>query len=177
MFTVTVSGLEEAVARLSRSPTGLDRAIRSAVRRTLRGAKKDAGSKAAARYLVGAGEVLRTIKLSQSGFSGSMTSSGARNPLKKFRINPRTRLRRPPAGGVFAQVLRSGGGGMIRRGFLQRSGGVFERVGKPRFPIRQLRSVAVPQMLSNPVVGPFIEAKMSERLGINIEHELAYFLG
>lgn len=176
MFTISYSGLDEAISRLSRSPTGLDRAIRSAVRRTLRGAKKFAGSKASARYLIGAGEVLRSIKLKQSGYNGAMTSSGARNPLKKFNIRPRSRPRKMPPGGVFAQVVR-GQGGQIRRAFLQRSGSVVERVGAPRFPIRQLKTVAVPQMLSNPHVGPQIEANMAQRLGINLDHELAYFLG
>lgn len=176
MFTITTSGLERAIAALSRTPAGLPRAIRSAVRRTLRGAKKDAGTKAAARYLIGAGEVTRTIRLSQSGYNGSMTSSGARNPLKKFKINPRSRPRKMPRSGVYAQVVR-GQGGQIFHAFLQRSGSVVERVGKPRFPLRTLRTVAVPQMLSNQHVGPFIEAKMATRLGINLDHELAAAMG
>lgn len=176
MFTVTVRGLDEAISRLSRSPSGLDRAIRSAVRRTLRGAKKDAGTKVKQRYTINAGEVIRTIKLRQSGYSGAMTSSGARNPLKKFNIRPRSRPRRMPPGGVFAQNVR-GQGGMIRRAFLQRSGNVFERVGRSRFPIKHITGPAAPQMLGNPVVGPWIEAKMYQRLGINLEHEMAYFLG
>lgn len=176
MFSVTFHGLDEAVALLSKSPSGLDRAIRSAVRRTLRGAKKDAGSKVKQRYTINAGEVIRTIRLSQSGFSGSMTSSGPRNQLKKFNIRPRSRPRKMPPGGVFAQVVR-GQGGTIRRAFLQRSGGVYERVGQSRFPIRQLKTVAAPQMLSNQHVGPFIEARMFERLGINLEHEIGAVLG
>lgn len=176
MFTVTVRGLDEAISRLSRSPSGLDRAIRSAVRRTLRGAKKDAGTKVKQRYTINAGEVIRTIKLRQSGYSGAMTSSGARNPLKKFNIRPRSRPRKMPPGGVFTQNVR-GQGGMIRRAFLQRSGNVFERVGRPRFPIKHITGPAAPQMLGNSVVGPWIEAKMYQRLGINLEHEMAYFLG
>ena len=146
MFTITTSGLERAIELLSRTPAGLPRAIRSAVRRTLRGAK-----------------------------NGSMTSSGARNPLKKFKINPRSRPRKMPRGGVYAQVVR-GQGGQIFHAFLQRSGSVVERVGKPRFPLRTLKTVAVPQMLSNQHVGPFIEAKMATRLGINLEHELSAVL-
>ena len=114
MFRITVTGLDEAIARLSRSPSGLDRAIRSAVRRTLRGAKKDAGTKVKQRYTINAGEVIRTIKLKQSGFSGSMTSSGPRNQLKKFNIRPKSRPRKMPPGGVFAQNVR-GGGGQIRK--------------------------------------------------------------
>ena len=176
MIRITTTGIEAAIAALSKSPSGLDRAIRSAVRRTLRGAKKDAGSKVKQRYTINAGEVIRTIRLSQSGYSGSMTSSGARNPLRKFNIRPRSRPRKMPPGGVFAQNVR-GQGGMIHRAFLQRSGGVYERVGNPRFPIRQLKGPSAPGMLGNPVVGPFIEAKMYQRLGINLEHELSAAMG
>ena len=176
MFTVTVRGLDEAISRLSRSPNGLDRAIRSAVRRTLRGAKKDAGTKVKQRYTINAGEVIRTIKLRQSGYSGAMTSSGARNPLKKFNIRPRSRPRKMPPGGVFAQNVR-GQGGMIRRAFLQRSGNVYERVGRPRFPIRHLKGPSAPGMLSSPPVSSFIVAHMAQRLAINLDHELAFFLG
>lgn len=176
MFTVTVRGLDEAISRLSRSPSGLDRAIRSAVRRTLRGAKKDAGTKVKQRYTINAGEVIRTIKLRQSGYSGAMTSSGPRNMIRKFLIRPRSRPRKMPPGGVFAMNV-IGQGGQIRRAFLMRSGNVFERVGRPRYPIKPITGPSAPGMLSNPVVGPWIEAKMYQRLGINLDHELAYFLG
>ena len=176
MFVITSRGLEAAIAKLSQSPTGLDRAIKSAVRRTLRGAKKDAGTKVKQRYTINAGEVIKTIRLQQSGYSGAMTSSGSRNQLRKFNIRPKSRPRKMPPGGVFAQNVR-GQGGMIRRAFLQRSGGVFERVGTSRFPIKQLKGPSAPGMLSNPIVGPWIEAKMAERLGINLDHELAFFLG
>ena len=81
-----------------------------------------------------------------------------------------------PAGGVFAQNVR-GQGGQILHAFLQRSGGVYERVGRSRFPIRQLKGPSAPGMLGNPVVGPFIEAKMATRLGINLEHELSAAMG
>lgn len=176
MFNITSHGLDEAIAKLSKSPTGLSKAIRSAIRRTLRGAKKDAGSKVKARYTINAGEVIRTIRLQQSGFSGSMTSSGSRNPLKKFHIRPSARPRRMPPGGVFAQNVR-GQGGAIRRAWLKRSGGVFERINSARFPIRQLKGPSAPGMLSNPIVAPFIVARMEHRLGIDLEHELSAAMG
>ena len=176
MFNVTYTGLEEAIAALSKSPNGLVKAVKSAVRRTLRGAKKDAGTKIKARYTINAGEVTKTIKLHQSGFSGAMTSSGSRNPLKKFNIRPRSRPRRMPSGGVFAQNVR-GQGGQIYHAFLQRSGGVFERVGSSRFPIRQLKGPSAPGMLSAPPTSSYIVAHMEQRLGINLEHELSAAMG
>lgn len=176
MFTITSRGLDEAISRLNRGTSGLERGIRSAVRRTLRGAKKTASQLVHARYVKNAGAFVSTLRLKQSGFSGSMTSAGARTPLKKFLVKPSSRPRKMPPGGVHATVVR-GQGGQILHAFLQRSGGVFERVGRSRFPIRQLKSVSPPGAFGNPHVGPKIEANMAQRLQVNLDHELAYFLG
>lgn len=175
MFRITAHGLDEAIGRLSRRPN-LDSAIKSAVRRTLRGAKQEASRRVRARYVANTGEFVKTLRLRQSGYNGSMTSAGPRTPLKKFHVRPSRRPRKMPAGGVYATVVR-GQGGAILHAFLQRSGGVFERVGRSRFPIRQLKSVSAPGAFGNPHVGPFIEANMYQRLQVNLDHELAYALG
>lgn len=176
MFTITAHGLDEAVSRLNRGTNGIERGIKSAVRRTLRGAKKVAGQLVRARYVRNAGAFISTLRLKQSGFSGSMTSSGSRTPLKKFIVRPSSRPRKMPPGGVHATVVR-GQGGQILHAFLQRSGGVYERVGRSRFPIRQLKSVSPPGAFGNPHVAPKIVSNMETRLQVNLEHELAYFLG
>lgn len=176
MFTITTRGLDEAIERLNRSPAGLERGVRSAIRRTLRGAKSTASQLVHARYVKNAGAFVKTLRLKQSGFSGSMTSTGSRTPLKKFIVRPSSRPRKMPPGGVHATVVR-GQGGQILHAFLQRSGSVVERVGRSRFPIRQLKSVSPPGAFGNPRVGPKIEANIYERLGVNLNHELAYFLG
>lgn len=173
MFTITTHGLDAAIQKLSNVDEGkLRRALRSAVMRTLRGAKKDAGTKIKQRYTIAASEVTRTIRLKASGLSGSMTSSGPRNSLSKFILRPKSRPRKMPAGGVYVQNVR-GQGGQIRRAFIQKNGQPYERVGVPRFPIKRLTGPAAPQMLGSPHVAPFIVRKMEERIGINIEHEVA----
>ena len=140
--------------------------------RTLRGARKDAGTKIKQRYTIAAGKVTRTIKLRAMGLSGEMTSSGPRNQLPWFVVRPRSRPKKMPPGGIYAQVVR-GQGGQIRHAFIQKNGQPYERTSPHRFPIKRLTTVSNPGMLSNPHVAPFIVRKMEERLGINIEHEVA----
>lgn len=179
MITIRIEpppDLEAKIQRLSMTPGALERAAKRAVGRTLRGGKKDAGTKVKQRYTINAGEVIRTIKLKQSGLNGEMTSRGSRNPLKKFNLRPRKRPRKMPAGGVFVQNVRGQGGNLLHA-FLQKSGNVYERVGRPRFPIRHLKGPSAPGMLGNPHVGPHIENKMFQRLQINLDHAVNAILG
>ena len=173
MFNITATGLDEAIQRLSNADVSkLQRAIRSAIMRTLRGARQDAGRKIAQRYTIAAGKVTRTIKLRAMGFSGEMTSSGSRNKASSFVLRPRSRPRKMPPGGVFIMNVR-GQGGAIRRGFIQKNGEPYERTGRSRFPIRRLSGPSAPGMLSSPHVAPFIVRRMEERIGVNLAHEIA----
>lgn len=179
MITIRIDpppNLEQVAQRLAHIPGALERAAKQAVVRTVRGGKQDAARKVAQRYTIKVGEVMKTIKIKVSGLEGEMKSRGGKNPLKKFYTRPRSRPRRMPAGGVFVQNVR-GQGGNIRRGFLQRSGNVYERVGRPRFPIRHLKGPSAPGMLGNPIVGPYIENKMFQRMQINLDHAMNAILG
>lgn len=167
--------LKEIVSKLGNISAGkLEQAAKRAVRRTLRGGRQDASRKIAQRYTIRAGVVIKTIKLSQSGLSGAMTSSGSVNPLRLFKLRPRSRPKRMPKGGVYVQNVK-GQGGYIRQGFLSKSGTVLTRVGRSRYPIKPHAGPSSPGMLSK--VGPDIESKMFQRLQINLDHELAAVIG
>lgn len=178
MFTITSPNLDAAIKRLEtfNDDRRLRRAVRSAIERTLRGAKKDAGSKVKSRYTINAGHVIETIRLKNSGLSGEMTSKGGRNKLSLFKLRPSARPRRMPAGGVFVQNVK-GQGGYLRRGFLQRNGEPYERVSTSRYPLRRFSGPSAPGMLSSPPVSSFIVANMRERLEINLAHELSAVAG
>lgn len=170
MFVITASGVDEAVAGLQRySASRLLTRLRSAVRATLREGKSELKNRITARYTAKSPMSLGKTKTTASALNGSLKVGGSRNQLKRFIIRPSSRPRRMPPGGVFANVVK-GQGGMIRRGFLQRSGGVYERVGASRFPIRQLKTVSLPGMASR--VGEHVEAKMAQRLGIELDAAL-----
>ena len=170
MITITIEpppDLQAKIQRLAMIPGALQRAGRQTVTRTLRGAKQDAARKIGQRYTIKVGEV--------TNLSGEMVSKGSRNPLKKFRLQPKKRPRRMPAGGVFVQNVRGQGGNLLHA-FLQRSGNVYERVGRPRFPIKGLKGPSAPGMLSSPQVGPYIENKMFQRMQINLNHAVEAIL-
>lgn len=179
MITIRIEpppDLEAKIQRLAMTPGALERAAKRAVGRTLRGGKKDAGTKVKQRYTINAGEVIRTIKLKQSGLNGEMTSRGSKNPLPKFITRPRKRPRKMPAGGVFVQNVRGQGGNLLHA-FLQKSGNVYERTTTKRFPIRHLKGPSAPGMLSSPPVREHILSHMFKRLQINLDHEVSAVIG
>ena len=170
MFIITEHGIAEATDALENfNLSRLQTRLRSAVRNTLRAGKQELQTRVKARYTAKDPMSLGKTKTTASSLNGSLKVGGGRNQLRKFIIRPTSRPRRMPPGGVFANVVR-GQGGMIRRGFLQRSGGVYERVGASRFPIRQLKTVSLPGMATR--VGDHVEAKMAQRLGIEISTAL-----
>lgn len=168
--------LAAIAAKLAKIPGAMERAGRSAVRRTMKGGRQDAARKIAQRYTIRTGLVISTIRTRLSGMVGEMKSSGSRHPMEKFQIRPKRRPRIMPAGGVHALIVR-GQGGMLPHAFLQRNGGVYERVSASRFPLRRLYSPSSPGMLAVPPVSSYIVTKMEERLGINLEHEARAVLG
>lgn len=155
---------------LSMFPSLMERAAKSAVRRTLKGGKKDAGQKIAQRYTLRSSLVTETIKTRTSGLNGEMTSKGGRFPLPTFYHQPKKRINPQPAAGIFVQNVK-GEGGNLFHAWSKYKGGIFQRVGRERFPIHGFTGPAAPQMLGSVPVSSFIVSKMRERLGINIEHE------
>lgn len=166
----------EPILRILRTiPGGVEKAGADAVRRTIRGGRKDAAQKIKERYTIPYGVVMKTLKTRSSGLHGEMGSSGSRNPMEKFKITPKKRPRAMPPGGVFAQIVR-GQGGNIRRAFLQKNGSVYERVGRERFPLRRFYSPSAPGMISSPKVSSYIVDKMQERLTKSLNHAMQAIL-
>lgn len=160
------------ITALSRIPGGLERAIPRAVKRSLKSGRAEAGRRIAARYTIPARAVTSTIKVT----SNAMVSRGSRISLQKFKHNPRRRVNPGPKGGIFAQVVR-GQGGQLRRAFKQNSGGIYEREGRPRYPIRKLTGPSAPGMLGNEIVAPQILSKIEQRLGIELIQQANAVIG
>lgn len=179
MITISIEpspNLQSLINRVAMIPGGLERGVRRAVKRTLRGGRQDAGRKIAERYTIRAGVVTKTIRLRQSGFSGEMQSRGGVNPSRLFKMRPRRRPRKMPMGGVYIQNVK-GQGGYISKGFLTHGGNPVSRRGLSRYPLRGHGGPSSPGMLGSPAVGPFVENKMFQRLQINLDHELNAILG
>ena len=186
MIEVDARGIEQAQELLKDIPGATKKAVSTAVRKSLRNAKKEAVKKVRERYTIRkAGYVSRTIKMKVENMTGILSSKGPVNDLSYFKTNPKTvPKRRPPKGKyLYSQVVK-GQGGTIAHAFLakMKSGhvGVFQRAGhgasNASLPISKLAGPSTPQMLGSPSVTEFIAKKMLERMDKNLEHEIDAFL-
>ena len=186
MIEVDARGIEQAQELLKDIPGATKKAVSTALRKSLRNAKKEAVKKVRERYTIRkAGYVSRTIKMKVENMTGILSSKGPVNDLSYFKTNPKTvPKRRPPKGKyLYSQVVK-GQGGTIAHAFLARmkSGhvGVFLRAGhvasNASLPISKLAGPSTPQMLGSPSVTEFIAKKMLERMDKNLEHEIDAFL-
>lgn len=186
MIEVDARGIEQAQELLKDIPGATKKAVSTALRKSLRNAKKEAVKKVRERYTIRkAGYVSRTIKMKVENMTGILSSKGPVNDLSYFKTNPKTvPKRRPPKGKyLYSQVVK-GQGGTIAHAFLARmkSGhvGVFQRAGhgasNASLPISKLSGPSTPQMLGSPSVTEFVAKKMLERMDKNLEHEIDAFL-
>lgn len=186
MIEVDARGIEQAQELLKDIPGASKKAVSTALRKSLRNAKKEAVKKVRERYTIRkAGYVSRTIKMKVENMTGILSSKGPVNDLSYFKTNPKTvPKRRPPEGKyLYSQVVK-GQGGTIAHAFLakMKSGhvGVFQRAGhgasNASLPISKLSGPSTPQMLGSPSVTEFIAKKMLERMDKNLEHEIDAFL-
>ena len=182
MIEVDARGIEQAQELLKDIPGATKKAVSTALRKSLRNAKKEAVKKVRERYTIRkAGYVSRTIKMKVENMTGILSSKGPVNDLSYFKTNPKTvPKRRPPKGKyLYSQVVK-GQGGTIAHAFLakMKSGhvGVFQRAGhgasNASLPISKLAGPSTPQMLGSPSVTEFIAKKMLERMDKNLEHEI-----
>ena len=173
-FSIEPVNVEQVLRGISHIPGAVEKAAGRAINRTLRGARKDAGTLAKRRYTLPAGIVTRSLSIKASGLSGEMKSKGRRNPLEKAKVSGGLNGKR-----VRAIVVR-GQGGIINRAFRQKyhpGNGLFVRTTKARLPIKKLTTVSAPGMISHPTVSTPVSNKIQQRLEINLLHEASAILG
>ncbi len=182
MIEIDASELRKAEKLLAGIPGAADKAAKTAIRKSIRGAKRDATQKARERYTIKSSHITKTIKFSFPAGGAIMSSRGRVNDLAYFRTNPKSiPKKRPPTGKyLYSQVVK-GQGGTIAHAFLAKlkSGhtGVFRRTaGNSSLPIEKLSGPSTPQMLESPTVRDYIEKRVQERMAKNLEHEVNAFL-
>lgn len=163
IISVREHGAAEAAASLSAS--NIRSKITAAIRQAIRAGKTEGQQLTKSRYVSDINR-LGKISVRASGLRGQIKVSGARNLLKRFKINPSTRMNPQPPGGVYANVVR-GQGGNILRAFIAKNGLVFERAGRSRLPIIHRTTVSLPGAWDR--VGGQIEAALIRHLEKNLE--------
>lgn len=182
MIEIDASDLLKAEKLLEGLPGAAQKAANTAIRKSIRGAKKDATQKAKERYTIKPTYITRTMKFSFQGGGAMLTSRGRVNDLAYFKHKPTSPpKRRPPKGSYLYSMVVKGQGGTIAHAFLakMKSGhvGVMRRTaGNSSLPIAKLSGPSTPQMLESPSVREFVETKAQERLSKELDREVNAFL-
>ena len=101
-----------------------------------------------------------------------------------FSMKPTSRPPKGKAYTVTAQIKKSGGrkvlGSRVFLGTSGREGTVqipFQRVGSERLPIESVKTLSVPQMITNDTVAENIHKRINEELAKRLDHNLKRILG
>lgn len=181
-FVDVKTNLKKVNKSLRKMDKAVNQAFLSSINRASQRAKTETGRKVRERYIVKQKEVTETITVKKAKgnlLTAVLTSKGRTLPLIKFGVTPKKRLKRPPKA-VKASVFRSGGKKPIPGAFIASDGGrigVFEREGKKRLPIRELRGPAVPQMAYSEEVREHVQQVYGEEMQKRLPHELARTIG
>lgn len=178
--------VKDNLKQVNRSLKQMDKAVRqatlSSLNRATQRAKTETGRKVREKYIVKQKEVLETIKVQKAkagGLTATLTSKGHTIPLIRFGVAPRRKLKKAPKA-LKAAVYRGGAKKPIPGAFIATAGshlGVFERSGKKRLPIRELRGPAVPSMAANDEVREHVQGVFGEEMLKRLPHELNRTLG
>lgn len=160
--------------------SGAFRAISAAMSRAAQAGKTEAARYAAETYNISQGAFRSKchISYSLSGGGGGVASisvlfAGAVIPLIEFGGTSGG-----PQGGVHVGPKR--GGGSLRTAFINAvygSRGVWERVGRKRFPVEQKYGPSTGHMMQDDGVSDKLTERMVEVFDSRIEHEISRILG
>ncbi|MCD8199810.1 MAG: phage tail protein [Coriobacteriaceae bacterium] len=171
--------LERVNKILSTVPNGVYKATYSALKRAGQTAKTQAGRFAAAEYTINKSTFMSNVNQKQhiTGSSGGVTSmtitfAGSVLPLLTFN----TKYSR--SGLVQTQVKRSGGATTLQHAFVANIGkfGVYERVGRERYPVEGKYGPSTGHMMQNEDVVEQMEKVVEETYENRIEHEITRVL-
>ena len=168
MIEVQIEGIE-IFDQLKNADKQLEKALYFAKNRALNTVKTELARGVPKKYDTKQKTIRDRTRVNKNTGDVSVTGSPIR--LFKFRVTPTSPRRQL----VTASVKRARKS--LPNAFVQRMGngttGVFERVGKSRYPIRQLYTVSAPQMAGNEEV---LEGAM-ERASIVFDERLSHEIG
>lgn len=168
MIEVQIEGIE-IFDQLKNADKQLEKALYFAKNRALNTVKTELARGVPKKYDTKQKTIRDRTRVNKNTGEVSVTGSPIR--LFKFRVTPTSPRRQL----VTASVKRASKS--LPNAFVQRMGngttGVFERVGKSRYPIRQLYTVSAPQMAGNEEV---LQGAM-ERASIVFDERLSHEIG
>lgn len=174
-YDAEIEQISQAARYLAGIPDGVERAVLNAMRRAILEARTAGARKVREVYAVKYGDILRsfcmTRRPSRNDLTGEITSRGSKLMINKFRYRPThdtTGNRHRP---VRVSVKKEGGLKPLGQAFVH-EGKVFQRLGKPSYPIRPVYALAIPQMLDNVEVVKTVQGTMVNRTNARLDHEI-----
>jgi hypothetical protein len=168
MIEVQIEGIE-IFDQLKNADKQLEKALYFAKNRALNTVKTELARGVPKKYDTKQKTIRDRTRVNKN--TGEISVTGSPIRLFKFRVTPTSPRRQL----VTASVKRASKS--LPNAFVQRMGngttGVFERVGKSRYPIRQLYTVSAPQMAGNEEV---LDGAM-ERASIVFDERLSHEIG
>jgi len=154
---------------------GIYKATYNALKRAGERAKTEAGRFVSKEYVINKGTFMKNVTVTTDikGSGGSIVRlnlnfAGSVIELIDFQVSWQR-------GGTLTAQVKRGGGGTISSAFTARAFtkyGVWQRIGRPRFPIEQLYGPSTAQMMRNDVIVDAMNEIVMETFNDRIEHEV-----
>lgn len=179
MIEITSDAIERANTLLAGIPKGAEKVFSLSLNRGLTRVKTQALEQIKAVYTVNstalnAATRINVNKASTGNLAGYVSFSGVKIPLYKFKVTPTK-----PATGkqVRAAVKKGGSGTPFEDAFIAEMNsnghtGVFERVGRSRFPTEEKMGLSAAQMVGNEEIIDSLEEEAQELVNERIIHEM-----
>lgn len=177
MITIDANQIKLAQDLLSGIKNGAEKAIATSINRTLVGSRVKLSSAIREKYFIKNKGLTQAIKLftaNRTQLVGKVNSDGARLPLIKFNVNPKTMKR---VALVTAGVFRDGRKGLPGAFISQRKKtgeiGIFHRSSSSRYPIEQLYGPSIPQMMNQILLSSDeLQNYANDRFDRELSHEI-----
>lgn len=179
---IDTKDIKKVVIKLSNIPKEIPGATASALNRTLDYTVTQTGREVTKKYAISQKEVKKTMKkqkASKSSLYAHVESKGGLMALHKF---PHTPKRYSKKAKVKVQVIKGKGKKVMSTSppaftqTMENTTGIWKRKGKKRTPVVLLRTLSVPQMISNEETLKSIEEAANKKLQERIEHEIDWRL-
>ncbi len=175
------SDMKRMVAEFALERKKANKATMRALNRALDKVATETGREIRKTYNVKAGAIRKALskrRASGSNLSARMIVEGVRLGLIEFDA----RWTRKMPIGATVRIKVAGGRKPVRGAFIASNTatgyrGVWRRVGRERYPIRNLRSISIPQAFSNKAVVAALEKHAAETFNKNLLQQLRYLTG
>lgn len=180
MIEISCEQLEKVNTLLSDIKGAPQKVLHNAINRGLNKVKTVAAKDAASVYTVSTSTIKSATHTKQKNATsgsivGSITFSGHKLPLKKFKVSGTGGRGRK----TVSAIVKKGSGGSLPHAFVRNLGngvGVFERKTSKRESSETLMALSAAQMIGNDDVLMNIEHEASEVVEKRIEHEISRIL-